>query len=66
MVNEIWSYTSTKTSQDGAQKSGKVKDKTLLFLIIVKNTICINLFSVIFLKGQTADNECRLCFSLIT
>ena len=49
MVDEIWSYTSTKTSQDGAQKSGKVKDKTLLLLIIVKNIMCINLFSVIFL-----------------
>ena len=49
MGNEIWSYTSTKTSQDGPQKSGKVKDKTLLLLIIVKIMICINLFSVIFL-----------------
>ena len=49
MVDEIWSYTSTKTLQDGAQKSGKVKDKTLLFLIIVKNIICTNLFSVMFL-----------------
>ena len=49
MVDEIWSYTFTKTSQDGGQKSGKVKDKTQLLLIIVNNIICINLFSVIFL-----------------